>query len=89
MTLSCLFLTSQIFAQSSQTDTTETTSVRGTVVNSVTREGIGRALVASPDNRFATLTDSEGHLEFIMPASSEARGGANPAVTVLSFIIRL
>ena len=78
MTLSCLFLTSQIFAQSSQTDTTETTSVRGTVVNSVTREGIGRALVSSPDNRFATLTDSEGHFEFMMPASSEARGGSQP-----------
>jgi hypothetical protein len=34
------------------------------VVNSVTHEPIGRALVYSPDNRFATMTDSEGHFEF-------------------------
>jgi hypothetical protein len=28
-------------------------SLRGTVINSVTHEAIGRALVFSPDNRFA------------------------------------
>jgi hypothetical protein len=41
--------------------------VRGTVVNAVTHEAIGRALVYSPDNRFAMLTDSEGHFEFTLP----------------------
>jgi hypothetical protein len=41
--------------------------VRGTVVNAVTHEAVGRALVYSPDNRFATLTDSEGHFEFTLP----------------------
>jgi hypothetical protein len=41
--------------------------VRGTVINAVTHEAIGRALVYSPDNRFATLTDSEGHFEFRLP----------------------
>jgi hypothetical protein len=41
--------------------------VRGTVVNSVTHAPIGRALVHSPDNRFATFTDSEGHFEFAVP----------------------
>ncbi|HEV3201844.1 MAG TPA: hypothetical protein VGZ73_28295, partial [Bryobacteraceae bacterium] len=30
--------------------------LRGTVVNGVTHEAIGRALVYSPDNRFATMT---------------------------------
>src|SRR5208337_3189707 len=44
----------------------------GTVVNSVTREPIGRALVFSADNRFATLTDSEGHFEFTVAAPSAA-----------------
>lgn len=43
-------------------------AVHGTVVNGITREPIGRALVCSPDNRFATMTDSEGRFEF--PASS-------------------
>lgn len=41
--------------------------VRGTVVNAATHEPIGRALVYSPDNRFATLTDGEGHFEFTLP----------------------
>jgi hypothetical protein len=39
--------------------------LRGTVVNGVTHEAIGRALVYSPDNRFATMTDERGHFEFI------------------------
>ena len=52
-------------------------SVRGTVVNSVTHEPIGRALVFSPDNRFATLTDSEGHFEFTVPAPAAAGEGGS------------
>ncbi len=43
------------------------TTVRGTVVNSVTREPVARALVYSPDNRFATLTDEQGRFEFAIP----------------------
>ena len=42
-------------------------SLRGTVINSVTHEAIGRALVFSPDNRFATFTDDQGHFEFQLP----------------------
>jgi hypothetical protein len=42
-------------------------AIRGTVVNGVTREPIARALVYSTDNRFAMLTDSEGHFEFTPP----------------------
>jgi hypothetical protein len=38
--------------------------LRGTVINSVTREPIGRALVFSPDNRFAVMTDDQGRFEF-------------------------
>lgn len=45
-------------------------SIHGTVVNSVTKAPIGRALVSSPDNRFATLTDGEGHFEFILPKTN-------------------
>ena len=39
-------------------------SIRGVVVNSATHEPIPRALVYSPDNRFATMTNSEGRFEF-------------------------
>jgi hypothetical protein len=38
--------------------------LRGIVVNSVTHEPVGRALVHSRDNRFATMTDGEGRFEF-------------------------
>jgi hypothetical protein len=40
------------------------------VVNSVTHEPIGRALVYSLDNRFAMLTDGEGHFEFTLPEAA-------------------
>jgi len=33
-------------------------------MNSVTHEPVARALVYSPDNRFATLTDDQGRFEF-------------------------
>jgi hypothetical protein len=48
--------------------------IGGTVVNSVTHEPIPRALVYSPDNRFATMTDSEGRFEFNLPQNDAAQG---------------
>jgi hypothetical protein len=51
--------------EGSQTSQTET--VRGVVINSITHEPIPRALVSSPDNRFATMTDSQGRFEFSIP----------------------
>jgi hypothetical protein len=50
--------------QNSQPENKSADGIRGTVVNKVTHEPIGRALVYSSDNRFATLTDSEGQFEF-------------------------
>ena len=46
--------------------------IRGVVINSVTREPIDRALVTSPDTRFAALTDSEGRFEFAVPKPDSA-----------------
>jgi hypothetical protein len=40
------------------------TRLRGTVINNVTREPVARALVFSPDNRFAKFTDDQGRFEF-------------------------
>jgi hypothetical protein len=42
-------------------------SVHGMVINGKTHEPIARALVYSPDNRYATLTDDRGHFEFKFP----------------------
>lgn len=63
---SCIFA-KQVSAQIQESDTGHN-SVHGTVINAVTHDPIGRALVYSADNRFATLTDSEGHFEFAWPA---------------------
>lgn len=59
----------QAYAQGNPPYTEQTDSIHGTVVNSVTHEPVGRALVSSPDNRFATMTDDQGRFEF--------RGGPN------------
>lgn len=45
-------------------------TIQGTVVNAITKGPISRALVSSADNRFATLTDGEGHFEFALPKPS-------------------
>jgi hypothetical protein len=42
-------------------------TVRGIVINSLTREPVGHALVYSSDNRLATFTDDQGHFEFVLP----------------------
>jgi hypothetical protein len=52
-------------------------AVRGTVVNGVTHEPIARALVYSTDNRFAMLTDSEGHFEFTPTEVSYENSGSS------------
>jgi hypothetical protein len=66
----CLFFllvaVQQALAQDSLPDEPPS-QLRGTVVNAVTQAPIPRALVASPDNRFATLSDGEGHFEFTLP----------------------
>ena len=50
----------------------QTNVIHGTVVNAVTQEPIGRALVRSTDNRYAALTDGKGHFEFTLPESAMA-----------------
>ena len=62
-------------AQSSDSSDAATDGIHGTVINSVTQAPIPRALVQSPDGRFATLTDSEGHFEFdVSREASNAEG---------------
>src|SRR5580692_9733418 len=54
------------------------TTIRGTVINRITRAPIGRALVYSPDNRFARLTDGEGRFEYPNPKPAAADPGSFP-----------
>ena len=59
-----------VIAQDQSPDTSASDAVQGTVVNAVTGEGIGRALVYSPDNRYAMFTDGQGHFQFTLPKPS-------------------
>ncbi len=67
---------------SAQSVSADSDTLRGVVINSATREPIPRALVYSPDNRFATMTNSEGRFEFKIshaettPASNSDSNGA-------------
>ena len=64
----------QASAQTPQSDEPPST-VRGTVINAVTHAPISRALVYSPDNRFAMLTDGDGRFEFVLPKSGLGNTG--------------
>jgi len=66
----------EVFAQDPQGKSFD--RISGVVVNSVTHEPIPRALVVSDNQRFATLTDSSGRFEFVVPEASAANGGYRP-----------
>jgi hypothetical protein len=75
LTFTCSILAlSSAFAQGVQPEAADEETIRGTVVNSVTHEPIGRALVLSTD-RFATLTDNEGHFAFVFSTSRDGQAG--------------
>lgn len=57
-------------------------TIRGTVVNSLTREPISKALVYSPDNRFAAMTDDQGRFEFAVPQVAAAANSPGAVVVV-------
>jgi len=77
-TLLLLATATPVHAQSTQAEEKPADTIRGVVINSVTHEPIGRTLVYSPDNRFATMTNSEGRFEFT-PAQPED-GNENKSV---------
>lgn len=56
--------------------------IQGIVVNRVTREPIVRALVFSPDRRFATLTDAQGRFQFQLSPQPSGNAGAPPTTDV-------
>ena len=66
----------QSYSQTPQADDHASDSISGTVLNSVTHEPIGRALVFSPDNRFAIFTDDHGHFELSFLTATPENSGA-------------
>jgi hypothetical protein len=50
-------------------------TIHGTVLNKLTHQPIERALVYSPDNRFATMTDGRGRFAFEIPAEKPPANG--------------
>lgn len=58
----------------------EVASVRGTVLNRITREPISRALVFTADQQYATLTDDRGHFEFKFLPRRESEPRDNQAI---------
>ncbi len=69
--LTCVLLSGSTKAQITQGINSQPdgpTSVRGKVLNRATHEAISRALVFSPDQRYAMLTDDRGQFEFKFPA---------------------
>jgi hypothetical protein len=68
----------EALAQEDQVGTSDSAVIQGTVINEITGEGIGHALVFSGDNRFAVFTDVQGHFQFKAPkpkAESNERDG--------------
>jgi hypothetical protein len=65
----------ETIAQSAESDDSQTEALRGTVVNAITQAPIPRALVSSADNRYAALTDSDGHFEFTLPRQQPSDSG--------------
>ncbi len=75
----------RLVAQGLTVEEEETEIIRGTVVNNITHEPIGRALVFSPDNRFAMMSDAGGHFEFRVPRAKSEQQNENGSRPVATF----
>lgn len=71
--LSCSTLPLVAAQNTTHTDATE--HIRGVVINSVTHEPISHALVFSPDNSFAAMTDDRGRFEFAFATAEPQQSG--------------
>ncbi|MFZ0319666.1 MAG: hypothetical protein WAL56_11115 [Candidatus Sulfotelmatobacter sp.] len=82
VTVSGLHICPGAFGQSSPAEN-QSNVVRGTVVDAVINQPIGHALVYSTDNRYATMTDGEGHFEFAL-GSGQASGGLSDILWLMA-----
>ncbi len=73
--LSCAGFVPRLAGQSLSGETAAPTSIHGTVLNHITNEPIGRALVYSSDEMYAAFTDDRGHFEFKFPPPDTPKSG--------------
>src|SRR6267142_4595267 len=64
----------------------DASSIHGRVLNRLTNEPISRALVYSPDQQYATLTDDRGHFEFKFPPQEPAPQENLPATSDFNLV---
>lgn len=69
------------FAQESET---QKNTISGVVINAVTRAPVPRALVSTPDSRYATFTDSSGQFAFDIEKENADTSAASGELTRLS-----
>ena len=81
MLLLCFSGSLFLSAQEGKSQTGGDYTIRGIVVNNVTHAAIGRALVYSTDNRYATLTDGEGHFELKIPQPPREQSSGSQELT--------
>jgi len=74
----------QTSAQDGASENQQKKTIRGIVVNSVTREPVSRALVFSADHRLATMTDEQGHFELTLPQPLQGAAGNAQVAIVMS-----
>lgn len=78
-----LLVVALLFSRASaQSTSSEPETIRGTVLDSVTREPIPGALVVSPENHFAARTDSQGRFEFTLAKPEPAQTPAPETPTL-------
>jgi hypothetical protein len=71
----CILCGPQSYAEPQPSEDQTTTTISGTVINSVTHEPIGRALVYTPDEGAATFTDDHGNFELTVSAVDQPPTG--------------
>ena len=76
----CVLCGLKSYAQAQSSDGQTTNTISGTVINSVTQEPIGRALVYTADERVATFTDDHGNFELIASEAKQQPGGGGTPV---------
>ena len=77
----CILCGLESYAEPQSAEDQTTNLISGTVINSVTHEPIGRALVYTADERAATFADDHGNFELTVSAVTQPPGGGVPVKT--------
>jgi hypothetical protein len=84
MILQCGVISEPMRGQVATPASEQKATIHGVVINSVTHEPVGHALVFSGDGRLGTFTDDQGRFEFVLPRvdTSSQEGSAGSKITV-------